>query len=45
MSRSTCRELIIPLAQAASADDNSPYAPEPDEAKVSCPVREWRRGG
>jgi hypothetical protein len=26
------------------ADDNSPYSEEPDEAKVSRPVREWRRG-
>jgi hypothetical protein len=27
------------------ADDNSPYSEEPDEARVSRPVREWRRGG
>jgi hypothetical protein len=27
------------------ADDNSLYAQEPDEAKVSCPVRNWRRRG
>src|SRR5512145_925119 len=27
------------------ADDNSPYAQEPDEAKVSCPVLYRRWGG
>ena len=27
------------------ADDNSPYSQEPDEVKVSCPVRNWRWGG
>jgi hypothetical protein len=27
------------------AGDNSPYSQEPDEVKVSCPVRNWRRGG
>ena len=27
------------------ADDNSPYAQEPDDAKVSCPVLYRRWGG
>jgi hypothetical protein len=30
---------------AGSANDNGPGTQEPDEVKVSRPVREWRRGG
>jgi hypothetical protein len=39
-----CFTAIVTISFTVhGADDNSPYSEEPDEAKVSRPVRAWRR--